>query len=446
MNDSYIPSRLNSRLRVAFYLISLSFVGNVNAQWSIKNHDRDVSQYHNQVKFLNNDVGLVVGSGPEGAENVVMKTVDGGEKWKKHLIKEDINIQDFQFVEDWVIASGYQGSGSSGRGKMIMSLDTGTTWQVYSTIQDEVYSQWFTSPDTGIIFARNGIYKTIDSGQSWTLVYQNTDLTSPIRRSFFLSDSIGFALSRQSVKKTNDGGESWSLLSDLDQFSLHGSRLSIYFISDSVGLIGSSDKILRSTDGGMNWAQSEAGILDNQHVENFDFVTPTFGFALTTQTKIPLNFGGSATSRILKTEDGGATWENFSFPGVLHSIDFINEDTGFVSGQEGLIIKTTNSDIATVPDDYPWLITSVIKTIEWSAHPNPSGGQLTFTANIPSQVEEAWLYIYDMQGRRVKRVKISDRGNSLINIQSGELEAGMYLYSLIVDGAVVGTEKMILTK
>jgi hypothetical protein len=51
-----------------------------------------------------------------------------------------------------------------------------------------------------------------------------------------------------------------------------------------------------------------------------------------------------------------------------------------------------------------------------------------------------------MQGRRVKRVKISDRGNSLINIQSGELEAGMYLYSLIVDGQIVGTEKMILTK
>jgi len=56
------------------------------------------------------------------------------------------------------------------------------------------------------------------------------------------------------------------------------------------------------------------------------------------------------------------------------------------------------------------------------------------------------LYIYDMNGHQIDKRPIYNRGYVSIIIQGSSLDAGMYLYSLITDGAVVDTKRMILTK
>jgi hypothetical protein len=65
---------------------------------------------------------------------------------------------------------------------------------------------------------------------------------------------------------------------------------------------------------------------------------------------------------------------------------------------------------------------------------------------ISENTQDANLYIYDLQGTQVKSYPINQRGSGSITIQGNELKAGMYLYSLLVDGEIVGTEKMVLTK
>jgi hypothetical protein len=53
----------------------------------------------------------------------------------------------------------------------------------------------------------------------------------------------------------------------------------------------------------------------------------------------------------------------------------------------------------------------------------------------------------NFKGLRASRsCAINQRGSGSITIQANELKAGMYLYTLIADGAEVGTKKMILTK
>ena len=56
------------------------------------------------------------------------------------------------------------------------------------------------------------------------------------------------------------------------------------------------------------------------------------------------------------------------------------------------------------------------------------------------------LYIYNMQGVQINSYAVNDRGNSSLEIQGNELEPGMYLYTLIVDGKEVGTKRMVLTE
>jgi hypothetical protein len=55
------------------------------------------------------------------------------------------------------------------------------------------------------------------------------------------------------------------------------------------------------------------------------------------------------------------------------------------------------------------------------------------------------IYIYDMQGTQLKKVQINGKTDQSITIQGAELKAGMYMYSLIIDGKIIDTKKMVLT-
>lgn len=78
--------------------------------------------------------------------------------------------------------------------------------------------------------------------------------------------------------------------------------------------------------------------------------------------------------------------------------------------------------------------------------PNPFTGETVIRYDLPETVQQAVLYIYDMQGKQIKAIPADGRGASAITVQGGELAAGMYIYALIADGREVASKRMILTK
>ena len=79
-------------------------------------------------------------------------------------------------------------------------------------------------------------------------------------------------------------------------------------------------------------------------------------------------------------------------------------------------------------------------------NPNPFTENTTIKCLIPTGVISAVLYIYDMNGRQINSINIAERGEVSITIEGNSLDAGIYLYSLITDGMIVDTKRMILTK
>jgi hypothetical protein len=77
--------------------------------------------------------------------------------------------------------------------------------------------------------------------------------------------------------------------------------------------------------------------------------------------------------------------------------------------------------------------------------PNPFTEETTISYSLIESVGSATLFIYDMSGKQLRSYNLHDRGDSQINIIGGELDAGMYMYSLVVDGRLIGTKQMILT-
>lgn len=78
-------------------------------------------------------------------------------------------------------------------------------------------------------------------------------------------------------------------------------------------------------------------------------------------------------------------------------------------------------------------------------NPNPFSADTEIKVSLPETVLNARVIIYNMEGKQLKNYPVQDRGNTSVKISGAELNAGMYLYALIVDGKVVDTKRMILT-
>ena len=78
--------------------------------------------------------------------------------------------------------------------------------------------------------------------------------------------------------------------------------------------------------------------------------------------------------------------------------------------------------------------------------PNPFSESSVITLNIPKDTKNAAIYIYDLSGKQVKNIIIDKRGETDITVYASDLTEGMFVYSLVVDGTVVATRRMIVVR
>jgi hypothetical protein len=77
--------------------------------------------------------------------------------------------------------------------------------------------------------------------------------------------------------------------------------------------------------------------------------------------------------------------------------------------------------------------------------PNPFQVNTEIRYFLPQEIQQAYVCIFDMQGQMLKKLDAFP-GDNALTVRGSELQAGMYLYSLIADGKEVDTKRMILTK
>lgn len=77
--------------------------------------------------------------------------------------------------------------------------------------------------------------------------------------------------------------------------------------------------------------------------------------------------------------------------------------------------------------------------------PNPFREKTVIRFRLPEEAQDAYVYIFDMTGKTLKQLPV-DSSMQSVTIGGYELSAGMYIYSLIVNGQEVDTKRMILSK
>ena len=85
--------------------------------------------------------------------------------------------------------------------------------------------------------------------------------------------------------------------------------------------------------------------------------------------------------------------------------------------------------------------------ILYQNEPNPFNNSTVIRYFIPENMQiEAYIMFYDSYGKDIKKVDVKETGAGKIEANTQNIAAGIYSYSLIVNGKVVDTKKMMKNK
>jgi hypothetical protein len=76
--------------------------------------------------------------------------------------------------------------------------------------------------------------------------------------------------------------------------------------------------------------------------------------------------------------------------------------------------------------------------------PNPFNGETKIDFKIPSDIQKAYIKIYDSNGKTLQKIAITQRGEGSITYDNDRFSSGLYYYSLFADNIKVDTKKMLL--
>jgi len=78
--------------------------------------------------------------------------------------------------------------------------------------------------------------------------------------------------------------------------------------------------------------------------------------------------------------------------------------------------------------------------------PNPSTGNTTIRFSVPASSQHGEIKIYAAGGKEIQSFSIAEKGAGQIEFNTGSLAAGMYDYTLFIDGRVAASRQLVLMK
>ncbi|MFK7980895.1 MAG: tail fiber domain-containing protein, partial [Saprospiraceae bacterium] len=78
--------------------------------------------------------------------------------------------------------------------------------------------------------------------------------------------------------------------------------------------------------------------------------------------------------------------------------------------------------------------------------PNPFNENTVVNYFIPETSKDAYIQVTTVEGKVLGKVNIQEKGNGQVTIKAATYPAGTYYYSLVVDGEVFETKRMVLSR
>jgi len=274
----------------------------------------------------------------------ILKTVNGGANWSVILHKPSRNLKGFQIVNPPVgqhrVYTWYHTGFNYYR-----STNGGEDWDTIQVLGNTGYMEFFNGTDDSVYYINSGqsgtsFWKTTNSGFNWYSYNASYGSMNAMSSFHFINGSTGFVnggssyTSYQVLLKTIDAGFTWTPTNLLNNGYSSGGDFR--FFPSGVGY-HVSNRTYKTINNGDNWTvlNTQGGGVHALFMHN--------------EQRGWLGYWGGG---LRKTTDGCATWvnQNIGVNGVaINSVSFINYNTGWIAGESGHILKTTNGSGVIAP-------------------------------------------------------------------------------------------------
>jgi len=384
-----------------------------------------------------------------GDYNTIVKSTNGGEYWdfNNYTIKNNDgkNISSVFFINEqtgWAASYDY----SIYYGLLFKTTNSGLNWYEVDSNYQRMYTDiFFVNQNTGYATGNNVIKKSTNGGTNWFDVI-GASKQNYYQSLYFINDATGWvAVSNfngaSKIIKTTNGGLVWYT----QNIPINNSRISsIQFINQNTGFAaGYFNGILKTSNGGNNWFLANDSITGILSIYFFD---ANRGWAVG-------HYGsGMGNGLIAKTINGGTNWEilrqktNWS----LNCVKFINDNTGWIVGNTGVILKTSTGGLtfeqiqeANIPVNYKL----------FQNYPNPFNPvtiiRYMIAENGKQKTENGLvtLKVYDILGKEIATLVNEKQSPRTYEVtwDASVYPSGVYFYKL-TSGDFSETKKTLLIK
>ncbi|MBL7931920.1 MAG: T9SS type A sorting domain-containing protein, partial [Bacteroidia bacterium] len=77
--------------------------------------------------------------------------------------------------------------------------------------------------------------------------------------------------------------------------------------------------------------------------------------------------------------------------------------------------------------------------------PNPFGTETVINYNLPKNCNKAIMNVYDLSGKQISSFPLSNQSTSY-TIAADKLAAGIYIYSIVIDGKIMDSKRMVVSE
>ncbi|HWP82473.1 MAG TPA: YCF48-related protein [Bacteroidota bacterium] len=421
------------------------------------------------VHFAGSNDGVAVGTNGE-----ILRTSDSGVTWVRMRGGFSRNLTDIVSLASSLLAVGDSG-------QIVKTTNAGQLWlEKAGGVNAGLQGGAVTSGDTLVLVGAGGtILRSTDSGESWSRQSSSTSVN--LFGVSFVGGMKGFAVGGSgTILRTMNGGMTWESKASNTTSTLRAIGIMDSSIAVAVGLLG---VMRRTADGGETWSPV---VYRDTALTLYTVVFPKPGVGLAAGAGV----APGLPPVLLRSIDSGKTWFAVNLVGVVASetiraISFLNADTGYAVGTNGLILKTTNAgaawerlqsytsqtltDIVYTPTGNGYLVgtngtimstvsiepssvrklpyASVGSFLLYQNYPNPFNPNTTISFSIPFSAH-AKLTIFNLLGQEISTIFDGEAlAERLITLpfDAGVLPSGVYYYRLQV-GEFQKTRTMILVR
>ena len=406
------------------------FTSNRGSSWLYITERNGSGTADNRIKsleFIDQNTGFAC-----GWNGYLRKTTDKGESWTPLQTGLPSHYYDTEFTDESV---GYLLYGNSGQTFLAKTTNAGNNFsQIYSFDEYATGEVEFLNSNTGFILGYYRFLRTGDAGVSWTEInlpnniqlygFDNIDNSTIFICGMLQSSSIS------KMYKSTDAGLTWNEI-----FSTDKSMYKITFCNNLTGYVCGRG-IYKTTDGGSNWLRINT-LPGDAFLSGIDFLNANTGMV-------------SGYGDVYRTTSGGDKWEiNQSLPTDQHieDVHLFSKDTILLTGDHGVILKTYNGGGNYISGINEQNVENISSHELFQNYPNPfnPSTKIGYKLSVAGNVS---IKLHDITGRQIAELVNSrlSPGYYETLFRPQNQPSGIYFYSLFIDGLLVSKRKMILLK